>query len=103
MVSNENQTRGSKRNDQMKNGEEMVSIQSELESSTDLILKNNEVAQINPVTVESNNFLSHMNILGFSPLISSAKDIISCQSSHLKNPSVSSVNMSYFPSATMVN
>ena len=103
MVSNENQTQGSKRNDQMKNGEEMVSIQSELESSTDLILKNNEVAEINPVTVESNNFLSHMNIQGFSPLISSAKDIYSCQSSHLKNPSVSSVNMSYLPSATMVN
>ena len=103
MASNENQTQGSKRNDQMINGEEMVSVQSELESSTEFILKNNEVAQINPVTVESNNFLSHMNIQGFSPLISSAKDIYSCQSSHLKNPSVSSVNMSYLPSATMVN
>ena len=84
-------------------GEEMVTTESELESPTDLIIKNEETAQINPCTVESKSLLSHMNIQGFSPVVTSAKDISACQSLFSKNPSVSSINVSCLPSATMVH
>ena len=122
MATKEKQRQGSKRNNlvmepngfqksnfenvnrfSFQSGEEMVTTQSELESSTDLIIKNEETAQIKPCTVESKSLLCHMNIQGFSPVVTSAKDISACQSLLFKNPSVSSINVSCLPSATMVN